>query len=269
MQNYKYLKDLRNRIAIVTGASSGLGEQIAYQLAKRGAIVVVCARRMDRLEVVSQRCRELSGRLSTAMELDVARPEQIEQVIEQVENELGPIDVLINDAGFGLMENALDFKMDIAEKMFRVNVLGLMYMTKYAALKMSVRKRGAIVNIASVAGKIATPKSAVYSATKAAVLGYSNALRLELKPLGISVLTVNPGPIKTDFFNIADKSGHYLENVGLFVLDPEETAEKVVKAIGTSRRELNLPYVFQAMYHFYQFCPWVGDYLAGNLFNKK
>ncbi|KRM96596.1 Short chain dehydrogenase [Liquorilactobacillus aquaticus DSM 21051] len=269
MKNYKDLKDLRNRIALVTGASSGLGEQIAYQLAKRGAIVVVCARRVDRLEVVSQRCQELSGRLSMALKLDIAQPNQIEQVVKRVESELGPIDVLVNDAGFGLMENALDFDMDVAEKMFRVNVLGLMYMTKYTALKMAGRKRGAIVNVASVAGKIATPKSAVYSATKAAVLGYSNALRLELRALGISVLTVNPGPIKTDFFNIADKSGHYLENVGLFVLDPEETAEKVVKTIGTSRRELNLPYVFQVMHHFYQLCPWMGDYLAENLFNKK
>ncbi|KRL03224.1 SDR family NAD(P)-dependent oxidoreductase [Liquorilactobacillus capillatus] len=269
MQNYRYLKDLRNRVALVTGASSGLGEQIAYQLAQRGAIVVVCARRLDKLITVSRRCQELSGRLSLPIKLDVAQPEQVERVVNKVEDKLGPLDVLVNDAGFGLMEEVLDFDMAIAEKMFRVNVLGLMYLTKYAALKMAKRKRGAIINVASVAGKIATPKAAIYSATKAAVLGYSNALRLELKTLGISVLTVNPGPIKTDFFNIADKSGHYLENVGLFVLDPEKTAQKIVKAIGTNRRELNLPYVFQIMYHCYQVCPWAGDYLAGNIFNKK
>lgn len=269
MQNYRHLKDLRNRVALVTGASSGLGEQIAYQLARKGAIVVVCARRKDRLEVVSRKCQELSGRLSMAVKLDIAQPDQIERAVQKVENQLGPIDVLVNDAGFGLMEEFLDFKMEVAEKMFRVNVLGLMYMTKYVALRMASRNRGAIINIASVAGKIATPKSAVYSATKAAVLGYSNALRLELKPLGISVLTVNPGPIKTDFFNIADKTGHYLDNIGLLVLSSEKTARKIVQAIGTSRRELNVPYVFEVVHHFYQLFPWVGDYLAGSLFNKK
>lgn len=119
--------------------------------------------------------------------VDVSIPNQIERVVEKVESSIGPIDVLVNDAGFGLMKEALDFDMAIAERMFRVNVLGLMYMSKYVALHMAERRRGAIINIASIAGKIATPKASVYSATKFAVLGYSNALRLELKPLGISV----------------------------------------------------------------------------------
>lgn len=269
MKNYKQLKDLHNRIVVVTGASSGLGEQIAYELARKGAIVVACARRLDRLEVVTRECQKLSGRIAVAKQLDVEDPLQIEHLVKNIEDELGPIDVLVNNAGFGLMEDVLNFEMKTAEKMFRVNVLGLMYLSKYTALKMAKRKRGAIINVASVAGKIATPKSAVYSATKFAVLGYSNALRLELKPLGISVLTVNPGPIDTEFFEIADKTGSYLSKVGLLVQQPEDIAQKVVSTIGTSKRELTVPFAFEIAHRFYELFPRIGDYLAGDLFNKK
>ncbi|AUJ32399.1 MAG: SDR family oxidoreductase [Liquorilactobacillus nagelii] len=269
MKGYSQLKDLRNRIAVVTGASSGLGEQVAYQLAQKGAIVVVCARRLERLKQVSQRCQQLSGRLALPLQLDVSDPAAVEAAVDQIETDLGPIAILVNDAGFGLMENFLDFEMAVTEKMFRVNVLGLMYLTRFVGLKMAERQVGAIINVASIAAKIATPKSAVYAATKAAVLAFSNALRLELKPLGISVLTVNPGPIKTEFFSIADRGGHYLDKVDWLSLNPQEVAEKIVRAIGTSRRELNLPYLFEAAYHFYNLFPRVGDCLAGGLFNKK
>lgn len=269
MTGYQELKSLRNRIVFVTGASSGLGEQIAYQAALKKAIVIVCARRKDKLEKVAEVCRKLSGRLSLAYELDVSDPAQIEQVVNEVESSVGPIDVLVNNAGFGLMEEAVDFPMDIAEKMFRVNVLGLMYMTKYTALQMAERRRGALINVASIAAKIQTPKSAVYSASKAAVLAYSNALRLELKPLGISVLTVNPGPIKTHFFDYADKTGHYLDNIGIFALDPEILASKIVDTIGTSKRELNRPLIMEAAFHAYQMFPKTGDFLTSTLFNKK
>ncbi|GBG94099.1 short-chain dehydrogenase [Ligilactobacillus salitolerans] len=269
MNGYQELKSLRNRIVVITGASSGLGEKIAYQAAMKKAIVVVCARRKDKLEKVAEVCRKISGRLAFAYELDVSDPTQIEEVVADVETTIGPIDVLVNNAGFGLMENMLDFSMDIAEKMFRVNVLGAMYMTKYTALQMAERHRGAIINIASIAAKIQTPKSAVYAASKAAVLAYSNAIRLELKPLGISVLTVNPGPIRTHFFDYADKSGHYLDSISGLVLEPEKLAAKIVSTIGTSKREINRPLLMEAAAHAYRVFPRAGDFLASTMFNKK
>jgi short-subunit dehydrogenase len=268
-KGYHQLKDLRNQIALVTGASSGLGEQIAYELAKKGAIVVVCARRLERLKKVSWRCQQLSGRLSLPLQLDVSDPTAIEKVVGQVEKQLGPVAILVNDAGFGTMEDFLKLDLQVAEKMFRVNVLGMMYLTQFIGLKMAERKMGAIINIASIAGKIATPKSTVYSATKSAVIGFSNALRLELKPFGISVLTVNPGPIKTDFFTIADKSGHYLDRIGWLSLQPEKLAQKIILSIGSGRREINAPWFFEWADHFYNLFPYVGDFLAGGIFNQK
>lgn len=266
---YKALKDLRDRVVLITGASSGLGEQLAYSAARRGAIVVGCARRLDRLEKVAINCRILSGRPSYSYQLDVTDPDRAAEVVEKVESEVGPIDVLINDAGFGLMEDFLKFDLNVMEKMFKVNVMGMMYLTQLVGLKMAERRQGAIVNVASMAGKMATPKSSVYSATKFAVLGFSNALRLELKPLGISVLTVNPGPINTNFFNLADKSGKYLESLGNIVLNPETVSEKTVAAIGTSKREINLPFIMEVGAKVYNLFPGLGDYFASTIFNKK
>lgn len=269
MAGYRELKNLRNRVVLITGASGGLGEQLAYQAARKGAIVVACARRLDKLQEVVANCRQISGRLAFAYTLDVADPKQIERVLAEVETNVGPVDVLINNAGFGLMENLLNIDEKTIEEMFRVNVLGLIYLSKYTALQMAKRHRGAIINIASMAGKMATPKSTIYSATKFAVLGFSNALRLELKPLGISVLTVNPGPIATNFFERADKSGNYLKNLGSLVLDPESVAKKIIKTIGSRKREVNLPYSMELASHFYNAFPYLGDYLAGGIFNKK
>lgn len=269
ISQYKELKDLRNRIVLITGGSSGLGKEMAYEVARKGAIVVVCARQMDKLIDVKETCQRLSGRLAYAMKCDVSDPFQIEQMVKEIESSIGPIDVLINNAGFGLMENALEFNMDIAEKMFRVNILGLMYMTQNVALNMADRKRGVVINIASIAGKIATPKSAIYSATKFGVLGYSNALRLELRPLGIKVMTVNPGPIDTNFFNIADEKGDYLKNLGSMILSPSYVAKVVIRNISTNKREINLPYYMEMAHLGYTIFPKLGDLLAGTVFNKK
>lgn len=269
MKGYKQLKDLRGKVVVITGASSGLGEQIAYNAASRGAIVVGCARNFTKLEKVMRTCEELSGQPAHIYTLDVSQPNQIDRVVAKIETEVGPIAVLVNSAGFGLMEEALKIERPVTEDMFRVNVLGLIYMTQNVALHMAERRCGAIINIASMAGKISTPKSSVYSATKAAVLGYSNSLRLELKPLGISVLTVNPGPIATNFFNIADKSGKYLDSLGNVVLDPVVVADKIMRTIGTNKREVNVPYIMELGHHVYQMFPHFGDFLTNGIFNKK
>ena len=114
-------------------------------------------------------------------------------------------------------------------------------MYKYGTAHYDESKSGHIINIASQAGKIATPKSSVYSATKHAVLGYTNSLRMELSDFQIKVTAVNPGPIGTDFFTIADESGTYAKSVQRYILKPEYVAKKVVDAMLTSTREINLP----------------------------
>lgn len=260
---------LKGKVVLITGATGGLGEQIAYAAAKRGARVVVTGRRLDRLQEVRRRCQELSGVLSLAYQLDVTDFAQVKEVLEQVRREAGPVQVLVNNAGFGLFAEALETDQAITEEMFKVNVLSLINLSREVAREMQQAGGGHIINIASQAGKTATPKSAVYAATKFAVRGYSNALRLELYPHGIAVTTVNPGPIRTDFFSKADADGSYLAKLGRWVLDPVRVAEKIADCMLTGRRELNLPKAMELAYRFYVLFPRLGDFLTRKLFNWK
>lgn len=261
--------DLTDKVVVVTGGSAGLGEQICYEAAKRGAIVVTCARRINLIGQVKEHCSELSGKEAFAFQLDIADPDSVESVIEKIENEVGAVDVLVNNAGFGLFDNFVDFDLAVAKNMFNVNVLGMMYFTQKIAISMVNNKSGHIFNVASMAGKMATPKSTIYSATKFAVLGFSNALRLELRPANVYVTTINPGPIATEFFDKADPSGSYLENLGGIVLDPQKLAKTIVNKMGKPTREINRPVIMEGASRFYEMFPHIGDFLAGGLFNRK
>lgn len=260
---------LDDKVVLITGGSSGLGEQIAYESAKRGATVIVCARRVPELISVCQKCEELSGNKAYYYELNIAKPERIEEVCQEIFDVFPKVDILVNNAGFGLFRNFLEFDMATAEQMFRVNVLGLMYLTQKIVLKMAGEGHGHIINIASQAAKMATQKSTIYSATKFAVLGFSNALRLELKPLNIYVTTVNPGPIETNFFNIADESGNYLKSIDAFVLDPVKLGRQIVNSFNRPKREINAPGIMEVASILYTLFPHIGDILAASIFNRK
>lgn len=261
--------DLRGKYVLVTGGSTGLGEQICLEAAKKGAILIICARNVQQIEAVKEKCMLLSNEKAYAYPLDISDPDQIEDVVAKIELEVGAIDILVNNAGFGIFEEFLSFDFEEIRSMFEVNVLGLMLLTQKISARMVLKQQGHIINIASVAGKIATPQSTIYSATKFAVVGFSNALRLELKPYRVFVTTVNPGPIHTNFFNQADPSGEYLEKIGKIVLDPQKLAAEIVRNMERPKREINRPRFFNYANQCYQLFPKIGDFLAGGIFNKK
>lgn len=232
---------LQGKCVVITGASGGIGRETAIRAAKEGARVVLLARSIDKLNELKQEITEQYQTEVYAFKLDVAEMLAIKRVFEEIEAAAGNIDVLINNAGFGVFKEAHEADLEETKAMFDVNVLGLIACTQMVLPSMKRRQSGHIINIASQAGKIATPKSGVYSATKHAVLGYSNSLRLELLKDHIFVTTVNPGPIATNFFNVADESGTYVKNVEKFMLQPDYVAEKIVAAIFTKKREINLP----------------------------
>lgn len=266
----KGLRDLDGKLVLITGASSGLGELVAYEVAKRGARVVLCARNLEKLRQVAEKCKEISQTSAFVVQLDVSDSDAIDQQLNHVLKDIGSVDVLVNSAGFGLFETFQQIDMHVTEKMFRVNVLGLMYVTQKIAQQMIESGRGQIFNIASVAGKIATPKSTMYSATKFAIVGFSNALRLELRPLGVQVTTVNPGPMATNFFKQADPSGRYFDAVKLLSLSPNRVAHQISEAIGYRRREINAPLYMEAIHRGYELFPNFGDLLASSsFFNRK
>lgn len=175
----------------------------------------------------------------------------------------------MNNAGYGVFRAAHEAEMDQVKGMFNVNVIGLMACTSMVLPLMMKQKSGHIINIASQAGKIATPKSSAYSATKHAVLGYTNSLRMELSDLQIRVTAVNPGPIGTDFFTIADESGTYAKSVQRFMLKPEYVAKKVVDAMLTSTREINLPHWMNVGSILFALFPYAFERVGKKILNKK
>ncbi|MFO6496114.1 MULTISPECIES: SDR family NAD(P)-dependent oxidoreductase [Bacillus] len=258
-------KSLIDKRVMITGASGGLGERIAYYSAAAGAEVILAARRAERLDQLKEKIStELHAKCRTIV-LDVSRTDEIAAAFE----EAGPIDILVNNAGFGIFEPALESSLEDMKAMFEVNVFGLIACTKLALPRMIAQNSGHIINIASQAGKISTPKSSLYAATKHAVLGYSNSLRMELAGTGVHVTTVNPGPIKTDFFKTADKKGDYVESVGKWMLDADQVALKIVSIMMTNKREINLPRWMNAVSKLYQLFPALVERAGRSAFYKK
>ncbi|WP_442594727.1 SDR family NAD(P)-dependent oxidoreductase [Neobacillus sp. D3-1R] len=254
---------------VVTGASGGIGAEIAKLCAKRGANLTLLARSVDKLEQLK---RELEQQYSIKVfvhRLDVSDTDEVERVFHTIYKEMKTIDILVNNAGFGVFREAHEAKINEIKSMFEVNVIGLMACTSMVLPKMREHRTGHIINIASQAGKIATPKSSVYSATKHAVLGYSNSLRMELAAHNVWVTTVNPGPIATNFFNIADEKGTYVKNVQRFMLQPDFVANKVVDAMLTKTREINLPRWMNLGSVVYTLFPRAFERIGRKAFNQK
>ncbi len=260
---------LENKTVIITGASGGLGKEIAIQSAKAGANVVLIARNSSKLAQVKAEVQEEASVRVLTYSCDVSASDQMAGIFEDLAKQGLRMDVLVNNAGFGLFEDVVDITLPESKRMLDVNVYGVIASTRLAVPYMIGQGSGHIINIASQAGKIATPKSSVYAATKHAVLGFSNALRLEMEEYGIHVTTVNPGPIATDFFDIADVSGEYVKNVGRFMLRPERVAEKVVSSMLTNRREINLPRWMNAGAVFFAVCPRLFEAAGKKFFFKK
>ncbi|WP_274363851.1 SDR family NAD(P)-dependent oxidoreductase [Paenibacillus thermotolerans] len=228
---------LHGKIVAITGASSGIGAAAARRFAEEGATVIVTARTLEKLERLAE---PYSGTMF-AYRLDVTDESDVRSVFENIVRAHGPIDVLVNNAGFGLFETAE--RTDLAEftDMMNVNYFGTVRCTKAVLPGMLARGSGHIVNVASVAGFISTAKSSGYSATKHAVIGFTDALRQELHGSGILVTSVNPGPVDTPFFDRADPQGGYKGSIGKLMVSPEKIAEAVVAAVVRKRPQMFVP----------------------------
>lgn len=260
---------LNGKNIVITGASSGIGSKIARCAASRGANLILLARRVDKLQALKEELTAKTDVNIIVHSLDVSKPDEIEQVFGAIFQQIDRIDVLVNNAGFGIFEEAHQVDMSEVDEMFAVNVIGLIACTKAVVPKMMERRSGHIINISSQAGKIATPKSSVYAATKHAVLGYTNSLRMEMSRYGVYVTAVNPGPIATEFFTIADQSGSYVKNVAKYMLQPEDVARKIVDRMFIETREINLPWWMNAGSMIYSLFPRFVERIGRNAFFKK
>ncbi|SFI51893.1 MULTISPECIES: SDR family oxidoreductase [unclassified Bacillus (in: firmicutes)] len=260
---------LQDKVIVITGASSGIGEELAMQAAERGAIPVLIARTEEKLRALKQKIETTYHISCHYYVLDISNEEEVELVFTQVLQDIGSIDILVNNAGFGVFKMFVDASVQEVKDMFDVNVFGLVACTKAVLPYMIERNSGHIVNIASLAGKIATPKSSAYAATKHAVLGFTNSLRMELANTNVTVTAINPGPIDTNFHTIADESGTYVKSVERYILKPNYVAQQIVKAIETKKREVNLPKWMSLGPIVFSLFPGLFERVAGKSLSKK
>jgi short-subunit dehydrogenase len=186
--------------AVITGASSGIGRALALRLAREGARVALVARRESALESVADEIRR-AGNTAHVVACDVGQREEALDAARRAERLLGGADLLVNNAGYGRHRAFLDWDVEDMERMMRVNYLGSLYFSKALLPSMVERRRGWLVFVASVAGKIATPDESAYAASKFALVGLAESLSIELEEAGVHVLTVCPGVIRTPFFD--------------------------------------------------------------------
>lgn len=258
----------KDQTILITGASSGIGQQVAYEAAQAGANLVLCARRIDRLEQVKRSCKKLGAQHVTIFSLDIGKPENIDELIDFLNIKNIHINVLINNAGFGHDAPFLETNFDLVLDLFSVNVLGLMYLTQKIAVDMLDQEKGQIINVASLAGKVSTPNYAAYDATKAAIISFSNALRMELKPFNIQITVVNFGPVDTPFFENVGKDRKEKAAKSPFTLSMEQAGKIVAKAIGTKKREVNRPILLALGSKIYPFTSQLVDYILVKHYNR-
>ena len=262
-------KQLLNKNIVITGASSGIGEKVAMLAAQKGARPILLARSTEKLKNICEAINQKTGVTSIYYSLDVSDFDQVKVVFNKILDDVGTVDILVNNAGFGIFEALHEESFDEIKQMFDVNVLGLIACTKEVLPLMLEKNRGHIINIASQAGKVGSTKSSVYSATKHAVLGFTNSLRMELFDTNIYVSAVNPGPIDTNFFSIADKSGNYVKSTKRFMLKPDFVAEQIVKIMIQPKREVNLPRWMNAGSVLYHLLPGLVEKVTGKFLNLK
>ena len=230
--------EFQDKVVFITGASSGIGKQLAVDFASRGAIVVGCGRSITRLKESLKEVRRHSPS-SAMIGCDVSDAEQVRGMVAKVLADYGKIDVLINNAGVGMRKPFVETDLDTIEAMIRINFLGAAYCTHAVLPSMIARKSGHIVNISSGAGKIGTLNMSAYCASKFALNGWSESLYYELRPLGIKVSIVCPGPVSTefnrDFRNTEPKSPARL------LVTPEVVTREIIRAIEKDKFEVITP----------------------------
>ncbi|GAB3811009.1 oxidoreductase [Kribbella italica] len=226
---------------LVTGASSGMGKATAEKLLEDGYTVYAVARRVELM-------RDLEERGATVVGVDVTNDDELVKLVESID---GGVDVLVNNAGFGLYGAVEDTSIDDARYQFEVNVFAMARLTQLVLPGMRARKNGRIVNLSSMGGKVYTPLGAWYHASKHAVEGWSDCLRIEVKPFGIDVVVIEPGIVATEFGSVLagpvmERSGQgaYADLAGRIAAasaggsgatSPAKLADVIVKAIGAPR----------------------------------
>ncbi len=261
--------DIKGKVAIVTGASSGIGEATARQFGREGAKVVLAARRVNKLQALAQEINSMNtGAQTLVVQADLSKLEDIQSLVMQTLEKFKRIDILVNNAGFGRLDwlEKLDPVKDI-QAQIDVNVMGVIQTTRQVLPVMMKQRSGSIINMCSMAGLVATPTYTIYAASKHAVHGFSEALRREVKPWGIDVSLIYPGGVVTEFSHHAGINRKTKTSTPKFMLlTAQQVAEAVVKLARRPRRMWIIPWLWSVTVFMNKFIPGFVDYTTINRF---
>ncbi|MEM7102760.1 MAG: SDR family oxidoreductase [Bacteroidota bacterium] len=264
------IKSWNNKTVLITGAGSGIGEALSHELASRGAIVYVTTRSMDKSQPVADAITA-KGHTAIAKQLEVSNFEAFKQVINEIKEEKGRLDVLINNAAILFIGEYYDMEAESIERSIRVNQTAVMVGALYAYRIMREQGSGLIVNVASMAGFLPTPAMVAYSTTKHALIGLTKSLAAEAAGSGVKVQATCLGLIKSEILKKAEvKQGTgpmYLELIPMKEMPTTVAAQKLANKMLSNRMFVYLPWYSRFYFHLQYFIPNV--LLKGTIFTMK
>ena len=258
--------DFKNKVILITGASSGIGRATAIEFAKLGAHIVLVARKKEKLEKVADELKKFP--VSTLIcPCDIAKKDQVKQMSKIVLEKFDTVDVLVNNAGFAIYGSVYDLTIEEIESHMETNYFGMVYCIKNFLPSMLTNKSGHIVNVASVAASFGLPGIASYCASKFAMLGFSEGLKHELKDTGIGITVVSPIMVRTSFFDHI--SFEKMPKYSPVSLSSKTVAKTIVKAANSSRLEIIVPSVVRGAVWMKSTFPYIINPILGKSFKKQ
>lgn len=257
----------QDKVIVITGASTGIGRQVAVDFANRGVkAVAIVARNRDRLDKVASEIKDCCDCL--AIECDVGNKAQVLSMAQNVLEKFGNIDVLVNNAGIGILGKVQDQTLEEIESITYTNYLGMIYCTKAFLPSMLEARIGHIVNVASLAASFGIPGLAAYCGSKFAVLGFSESLSHELHGSGVNITVVSPIGVRTNFFDHPSFKNSNMRNRKYSSLDVTTVSKAVIKASTSSRIEIVVPFFMCGAVWLKHTLPYIVNPLVGSSFRK-
>lgn len=238
--------NLKNKVVLITGASSGIGEAMAKKFAEEGALLALTARRK---EVLDKFIKNLEVKTRAASyKCDVTNIDEIKSVYRQVKIDFGKVDIAVLNSGVSFRSSIKEFSSEKAKLIFETNVLGIINFVEVLLPDFMNERNGVIVGVSSLADSRGFPKSGFYCASKAAATIFLESLRIELKPYNVKVITVRPGFVKTP---MTDKNEFFMP----FLMEPDKAAEIIVKGIKKGKKRIQFPLAISLAVRFLRIIP--------------
>ena len=250
----------RGKVALITGASSGIGEELAWQLAQQGALLTLAARRTDVMTHLAQRITDGTGSRALVIECDVTRDGDVENAVTETVRERGRLDIVFANAGFGVA--GLFTKLSVADyrRQFETNVFGVLR-TLYAVLPELARARGQLVITGSIAGWVATPGTSAYAMSKFAVRALANSITPELAQLGVALTLISPGFVESNIRRVDNRGKLHADAPeplpGWLVMSRSKATRQILRAAARGQREAIITGHGRILVALERFAPWI------------